>query len=308
MIGSAIQRIWVYPLGFPLCVSTNSDAVLRAVRAEYGDWTRVFDEDPVTLHVEVAGEGAERPPAAEFRGHRHLFAFVADAGNFAVGDTSTGSGKVWITPQAAADAAYFRYHFLDGMVSLLIEAFYLTPIHAACVSQGNRGVLLCGDSGAGKSTLAYACARRGWTYVTDDGSYLFRRRASERLVVGNARRIRLRPEASGFFPELSAHSPAMRGNGKLTLELSTQSLGPLAISPTAAAERMVFLQRKAGGRAEIKAFGKAAARDWCERVFFHWNPAIAAEQKSTLSTLLDTSEVQALEYSNLEEAVDALER
>jgi hypothetical protein len=254
------------------------------------------------------GAGTGLAPASQFHGHRHMFAFVADSKNFAICDAKAREGAIWLTSSVAEDAAYFHYHFLDGIVSLLIESAYLTPIHAACVALGNRGVLLCGDSGAGKSTLAYACASRGWTYVTDDGSYLIRRRASERLVVGNAHRMRLRPETARLFPELAGYEAAMRGNGKLTLELWTRELGSIVASPTAEVDRFVFLQRRADGPARLKSFGKTEARTWCEQVFFRWNPPVAAEQEAALSKLIDASEVLALAYSNIEDAIDALER
>jgi hypothetical protein len=34
------------------------------------------------------------------------------------------------------------------------------------VARGECGVLLCGGTHAGKSTLSYACAQRGWNYVS----------------------------------------------------------------------------------------------------------------------------------------------
>src|SRR5579862_5555071 len=221
MIGRAMQESCgvetLYPLGFPMRISTNSAAVLAAVRTEYGAWMPLFDEAPLELQIEVAGPAGVMPPAAAFHAHRHLFAFVADARNFAICDRRTRSAGAWLTAEAAGDAAYLRYHFLDAIAYQLTAAVYMTPVHAACVAREGRGVLLCGDSGAGKSTLAYACARRGWTYVTDDASYLVRERAAHRLVVGNAHRIRLRPEAAQVFPELGGRQPAVRGNGKASI-------------------------------------------------------------------------------------------
>lgn len=308
MIGSPLHTNLFYPLGFPLSVTTNSEPVLRTLADEYGAWNRLSDTRPLHLRIEVSGSAPALPPPAEFRAHRHLFAFVADSANFAVGDTSTGTASIWLTREAVEDSAYFHYHFLDGVVSLLIEATYLTPIHAACIARADRGVLLCGDSGAGKSTLAYACARRGWTYVTDDASNLIRARASDRLVVGNAHRVRLRPEAAQRFPELEAHSPQMRGNGKLTLELATRTLLSITANPTTVVHRMVFLQRKPDGPPRLKTFGVEQARAWCEQVFFHWNPAIAAEQSESIAPLLEGCEIQALEYAGVEDAVHVLER
>src|SRR5260370_9733348 len=95
----------------------------------------------------------------------------------------------------------------------LIVSVYVTPFHAACVARQDRGVLLCGDSGAGKSSLAYGCGRRGWAYLSDDASYLMRRCAAERLVLGHPHRVRLRPDSPRVSPELAARSPGDRGHG-----------------------------------------------------------------------------------------------
>lgn len=70
--------------------------------------------------------------------------------------------------QGAVDVLVRR--ILPRLVCLLAESL---PIHAAGVSDGERGHLLIGRSGAGKSTLAAACAHlRGWSIYSDDISVL----------------------------------------------------------------------------------------------------------------------------------------
>jgi len=49
-------------------------------------------------------------------------------------------------------------------------------------------------SGAGKSFLAYACARAGWTYTSDDASFLLNK-AVRRQWSATATRLRFRPSA-----------------------------------------------------------------------------------------------------------------
>ncbi len=44
----------------------------------------------------------------------------------------------------------------------------LTPVHAAAVALGERGILITGHSGAGKTSTALACVEAGWRYVGDD--------------------------------------------------------------------------------------------------------------------------------------------
>ena len=65
-----------------------------------------------------------------------------------------------------------------------------------------------------RALLAYACARAGWTYVSDDGAFLVRGR-DDRYAIGDPHSIRFRPDAPELFPELAdrlATGPAERQN------------------------------------------------------------------------------------------------
>ena len=106
---------------------------------------------------------------------------------------------MWLTTAAVAHRNYMRYFFLEGPAQGHISTSHTTAIHAACVELEGTGILLCGDSGAGKSSLAYSSARAGWTYITDDGSYLVNNR-TDRLVVGNCNLVRFRPLPSIYSP------------------------------------------------------------------------------------------------------------
>ncbi len=107
----------------------------------------------------------------------------------------------WIGETTARDRPFLRFYFLDAVTLALVDQLYLAPVHAAAIRRHTTGVLLCGDSGTGKSTLAYACARAGWTFVSDDASYLVRGADTPR-VLGNSRSLRLRPDAPILFQEL----------------------------------------------------------------------------------------------------------
>ncbi len=296
-----------YPLGFPMVVSSNSDAPVRAARLEWGEWTQSFDEPPLVLHFEVSPGDAPASRSTEFHAHGHLFTFVADARNLGICDTQTRSGTAWLTEAVVADVPHFVYHFLESMALELIVSLHLTPFHAACVAREGRGVLLCGDSGAGKSSLSYACARRAWNFLSDDASYLLRRRAKERLVLGHPHRVRLRPDAPRFFPELASFTPALRGNGKIGLDLRTLALPGIATARSTPVDRIVILHRTESGPTRLTPVENAAARAICEPIFYWWDSQISAEQQAGFDTLLEASQVFSLEYSNLDAAIDLLE-
>ena len=100
------------------------------------------------------------------------------------------------------------------------------------------GLLLCGASGAGKSTLAYACARTGFTYTTDDASYVVWnvKRASIR---GNAHQVRFRPSALSLFTELEGRELTPRTEGKPSIEVRTAELPYIATAVEAAVDAVL---------------------------------------------------------------------
>lgn len=54
----------------------------------------------------------------------------------------------------------------------LLRRRELYPLHAACLSSGGTGVLVCGPSGSGKSTLALALLEAGLDFLGDDLVFL----------------------------------------------------------------------------------------------------------------------------------------
>ena len=295
-----------YPLGFPVIVTSNSEAVLEAAHAEWDTWAKTFDESPIRLHFEISDASGSQPPAIRFHARGNVFAFIADADNLAIGDTQTRSGTAWLSPGAIRDASYFSYHFLESMALVLIVSLHLAPIHAGCVAREGRGVLLCGDGGAGKSSLSYACARRGWTFLSDDASYLLRSRASESLVLGHPQRVRLRPDAPQIFPELANYETVIRGSGKPGLDLRTNSLG-IATATSALVDRVVILYRKTRGKPRLTPVDESTARPFYHPFLYWWNAEIAAAQLGAFDRLFAASRVFTLEYSDLDAAVDLLE-
>ena len=126
-------------------------------------------------------------------------------------------------------------------------------MHAACVARNGVGVLLCGDSGAGKTTLAYACAKAGWTYVTDDGSYIVHGR-DDLLVVGNCNQIRFRPGGKLIFPELDGREMTQREEkSKPSIEVNSKEMEGDRHSPTATAQYLVLLNRREGTKFAVEA-------------------------------------------------------
>jgi hypothetical protein len=211
---------------------------------------------------------------------------------------------VWVTTAAVRHRDYFRYFFLESCAMGGISGRYATPIHGACVSLGGEGILLCGDSGAGKTTLCYACARAGWTYVTDDGSYLVHGR-KDRLVVGNCGQLRFRSTAEALFPELRGREIMERaGVGKPSIELSTRETAQIVTSSAATVQRIVFLKRNVRTQ-ELAAFPTAVARLFMMQCVFCMAYAVPPHAEA-IDNLLQVDAYE-LRYNDLNWAVKRLE-
>jgi hypothetical protein len=182
-----------YPLGYPVEVITNDKVVLQAAEESFGHGRLSRTSETLQIRVGVSSKGgSECPPEPTRREYNHLYSLVADVNNQSLLDLRSGINFTWVTSAAVNSGIYFRYNFLEKAVYLLLGASVVTDLHAACVSNNGKGILLIGDSGAGKSTLAYACARAGWTYTSDDTSYLINDSKVPR-VIGHSHRARFRP-------------------------------------------------------------------------------------------------------------------
>lgn len=293
-----------HPLGFSVEIATNCTDVLTAAEESWRRFRRVSPEPPVKLRVVVEGGPGKCPPPPMVRGQNNLLVRVADSANFSVSDTRQGSAYCWLTPAVTANRAYLRYHFIEGMTWDVLDSLYLASIHAACVRLEDCGVLLCGDSGAGKSSLAYACARKGWMFLSDDSTCLIRK-SSRPVVVGNPYQIRFRDSAVELFPELWDRQVTRRLNGKMSIEVPTESVPGIRTISECPVDYIVFLKRGEPGAPRLVHFPRETALQWFERIVCYGEQAIREAQKTALLNLL-TAEIFELHYDDLDSAVDAL--
>jgi hypothetical protein len=295
-----------YPLGFPVRVSTNSAAVLEAAEESWGVFAREFRTPTIQMTIGVSeGEASECPPAPGCRARRNLMTRIADQDNFYVADLTQGYSLLWVTEAAIAHRSYFRHHFLESAGLCHIANRYAAPVHAACVERNGRGVLLCGDSGAGKSSLAFACARAGWTYITDDASFVLHAQ-QDRRVVGNCHTIRFRPTAADLFAEVEGRPITPRAVGKPSIELETARVEGMTTATSAQIDYVVFLNRDTEHSQELMAYSREAARDYMHKHLCGMEE-LRAQQVSSVERLLG-AEVLGLRYRGLSWAVDRLER
>jgi hypothetical protein len=296
-----------YPFGFPVEIATNSEDILHAAENSWKGFYKLFDTQPIQLRIAITeGHSSTSPPAPLCMVQRNLLSNIADSENFAVCDIAQGFSFLSLTKAAVAHDTYLRYYFLEAAVLCHLATRYTTPIHSACVELNGSGILICGDSGAGKSTLAYACAQAGWTYITDDASYLINHR-EDRLVVGNCYQARFRPASAKFFPELAGHEVTQRAeDGKPSIELCTAPFEHIARSQTSHVEHIIFLNRRDPKCQELVPFSREVARHFMRQPLFS-TPEMMEVQSAAIERLLARS-VLELRYHDLAWGVERLTR
>ena len=300
----ALEGIF-HPWGFPFSVRTNAEEVLQLCGENWGGFSMRRDVKPMRAEVWVVeGDEKDCPPEPTHRLISGVWVSIADANNYCVIDLNHCESRIVITRTALSYPLYAKY-FLLGMPMCCVTSRYATPVHAACVALDGKGVLLSGESGAGKSTLAYACARAGWTYVSDDATLLMND-GSPREVIGTCHQIRFRPSAAELFPELEGLEITPRAAGKPSIEVPTASMPGIRCAETARADFLVFLNRNWSGPAEIVPYSRDAARVSMRGVFFAPEQA-RREQYEVLERLLEGG-VLELRYARLEDAIERLRR
>lgn len=294
-----------YPLGFTVEIATNSSEVLSAAEESWKHFYKRYSETPIQLRIGVVeGKSKICPPPPNVAGQRDLVMHIADSENFAVSDARGSFAYGWLSQAAVATRAYLRYYFLEGVFWVIAVPRYLTPIHAASVSYRGSGVLLCGNSGVGKSSLAYACARSGWTFLSDDSSHLIRNRDG-RVVIGNPFQMRFRPSATKLFPELCDQRVNPRVTGKLSIELVTSDFPQIARTFENSVDFIVFLNRRTGPSGLFRC-SKNDVLKWFESAICYGSPSVRTEQRASLQKLL-SAEIFELRYTDLDDAVAQLE-
>lgn len=285
-------------------VITNSLDVIRTVEESWTGFPRLFHDHSLEFRVVVSDDqDAKRPSTMFSRVHKHLMAVTTDEKDFAVGDLAQGLASFWISPASARDREYLRSYYLHNMMYIMLWHAHMTMVHAACVARNGRGVLLCGVSGAGKSCLSFACARRGWTFITDDGVSLVRR-SEKRMVVGTPREMRFRPTAVEVLPELEGHLTLIKPWGKFSFQHPKEAFPDFKRELYTFVDAVVFLNRPAGGPATLVPMSS-------EEAFARLNQELPMmeqieDQRSSLRRLVEARSYE-FRYTDLNDAVNVLE-
>jgi hypothetical protein len=291
-----------YPGGFHVEIATNSREVLRAAEEAWGHCRPEFACEPMRFRVLVGPEGG----LSEIPSHRmqgHLYSIVSDPYNFAHIDLGQQFGFFHVSEATAADHSWLRWFFIESAAYLMLTQRHVVPVHAACIARERSGILLCGPSGAGKSTLSYACARAGWTFLSDDATWLLPNRP-ERIAIGRPRQARFRLDAPSLFPELESYIARARPNGKVSIEVPLAELPGIRTADRAPIEGIVFLDRGRGA-AGAQPLGGAEAVELILSDLPSYSDDVDSWHERTVRTLAG-ARAWRMRYETLEDALGIL--
>lgn len=300
-----------YPAGFPLHLATNSCDVLEAACEAWGEWDRAFDTGPLHFRV-VVKSGGEAAAAPAYRVQAGLLSFVADSQNFAAADIRTLTAVFFLSPKTCADHTLLRWLFLEAMAYMLLTQRYVVSLHAACVARNGAGILLCGNSGAGKSTLSVACARAGFTFLSDDCTWILTGSdvpagvpTGLPIAIGKPHQARLRGDAARHFPELEGYPTRTLPNGKLSMEVPTSLLTGVRTARQIGVGKLVFPDRGGQGEARIERIAPNDVAALLLEDLPSYGAEVNAVHEKTIGKL---SELPAwrLTYSTLDDAIRAV--
>ena len=190
------------------------------------------------------------------------------------------------------------------MAYMLLTQRYVVSLHAACVARDGAGILLCGKSGCGKSTLSFACARAGFTYVSDDCTWLLLG-SEDRQAVGKPHQFRFRQDAARHFPELAGYAAIAHPNGKLSIEVPTSLFPSLRIAGLCPIRCLVFLDRESDGPARVERLCCEDAVTALLADLPSYGPLVNARHEKTIRHLAGLP-AWHLRYRKLEDAIRLL--
>jgi hypothetical protein len=298
-----------FPLGFPLTIETNSEQVLAAAATSWPETQGLFPAPRLQMRVLVAPPETSQPPPQlppppQYRAQGRSLCLAADKNHAATCDLEAATAVCWISAVTAANQPAFRYHYLEGIVYSLLSYQRLTPVHASCVAWGKNGALLSGPPGTGKSCLAYACARAGLTFVSDDVGYLLRGDSNSRLI-GRPRFLRLRPSAVELFPDLRGAPVGADVGGEPIIEVQLDTLNGIRAARECRATATIFLERRPNAPPALTPVEPDTALDLLVRDLPVIGEAANRSQVAALEILVQRGTYR-LTYSDLGAAVERM--
>jgi Coenzyme PQQ synthesis protein D (PqqD) len=186
------------------------------------------------------------------------------------------------------------------LAEVLSNASYELALHCACLLNGGRALLLCGNPGAGKTTLAMALVHAGFAFAGDDVALLDSNGQSIGLPFAPAVKPGAWPILAPYCPELLA-APVFRRPDGIPVRYPTPG-EPARCCPQRVGW-VVLLDRQAGTDARLEPIDAAGALRGLLDGAFASGGELSASAFEVLARVIGSAQSWRLTYSRLEDAV-----
>jgi len=170
----------LYVLGARVRFESNSEKLLRLVDAAYAGLprhrlSRVTPNLRVRLMLTSSTRKRARtePTPLQMMSGAGLIGAATESSSFMVVSPEDRAALVAVSPQMLHFPYHTRYELIEFAVfTLATRVQGLVALHAACVGDAGRGILLMGSSGAGKSTVTLQCLLDGLGFLAEDSVFV----------------------------------------------------------------------------------------------------------------------------------------
>jgi len=198
----------------------------------------------------------DRPLRPHFRALEHLYYGSYGPGDSILVDQRDRRVVGSFSLATARDEEYWTRVILPCLVGITSACAGITPVHCACVAKGDLGLLMHGESGSGKSTLALSLSLKGFSYLSDDCTYISRSDSGLRCW-GSRAMLKLLPEAVMYFPQLAGSAPRESLNGELAFEIDPTEAFGVQRSPGCDPGWIFFIERTQEPKASFRPIDQA---------------------------------------------------
>jgi hypothetical protein len=233
-------------------VRSNSHEILQAMRETFDQvGSGQLADLHLRFHVDFSVKNAPCWSKPHFRALDHLYYATYGPCDSMLVDQLSRHVIGSFSPVVAHDLLYWKHTVLPVLLGIVSASIGVTPVHCACVVKSGSGLLLGGESRAGKSTLALSLSRNGFSYLSDDCTYLSRTGTGMRAW-GLPIPVKLLPDAVSYFPELVSLDPVLSLNGEWALSVDPTEISNVERCLSCAPRWLVFLERKMDSPPVIK--------------------------------------------------------
>jgi hypothetical protein len=207
---------------------------------------------------ETSGEPSGSP---HFRGLHHVVVASFGSSNVFVFDILRRTLSASVSGAVARDYCFWKEKLIPITLGVLGAAVGLVPVHCACLESEGDGLLIAGVSGAGKSTLSVALAESGFNYISDDWTYISRRRQGI-VAHGTSAPVKLLPDAVKHFQSLQQHRLQTSMNGELAYEVDIADAFGAQVERECEPRWLILLERMHQAGAEFTPMASVDAQNY----------------------------------------------